>query len=120
MNKQLTIFDAVGDSDHVSPTNELGDTKKQAIERYLARAETKQMSKTEEPGISIEEYCPNGRKTKYFRLKYRIGKRTITPHIPGGNIHAKLAQYRAKELQKMIDRGASLGEIIAAVETYGS
>ena len=116
MTKQLTIFDAVGDSDHVSPTNSVGDIKRQAIERYLSRSKTQDL----DPSISIEKYHPNGRKTEYFRLKYRIGKKTITPHIPGGNIHAKLAQYRVKQLQAMIDRGAELGEIIAAVKTYGS
>ena len=118
MSKQLTIFDAVGDKGSVSPTNQLGDTKKQAIERYLARGQTPKLKPAIEPAISIKEYSPNGRKTKYFRLDYRIGKKVKSIHIPGGNIRAKLAQYRAKELQAMIDRGAALGEILAAVETF--
>lgn len=114
MPKQLTIYDAleaVGDTDHVSPTNELGDTKKQSIERFLARAKP-------EVAVCIKKYKPNGRKTEYYRLDYRVKKRVKSIHIPGGNIHANLTQYRVKELQAMIDRGADLGEIIAAVEDY--
>ncbi|MEM7593720.1 MAG: hypothetical protein AAF383_19785 [Cyanobacteria bacterium P01_A01_bin.83] len=119
MNEQLTIFDVqkvVGDTRSLSPTNQLGDTKRQAIERFLSKSKTKDI----DPAIYIKEYSPNGRKTKYFRLDYRLGKRVKSVHIPGGNVHAKLAQYRARELQAMIDRGAELGEIIAAVQTYRS
>lgn len=110
-NKQLTIFDAVGDSDQVSPTNPVGDTDNQALQRYLGRAKV-------EFTASVNQYKPNGRKTEYFRLDYRVGKKAKSIHIRGGNVHAPLAQERAKEIQLMIDRGAKLEEIIAAVKTY--
>ena len=66
----------------------------------------------------IKKYKPNGRKTEYFRLDYRVKNRVRSIHIPGGNVHANLAQYRVKELQAMINRSAELGEIIAAVQDY--
>lgn len=111
MKEQLCLFQPVGDSDQVSPTDELGDTKRQAIQRFLDRAKPNVIA-------CVKKYKPNGRNTEYFRLDYRVGKKVKSIHIPGGNVRARLAQYRAKELQKMIDRGAELGEIIAAVETY--
>ncbi len=110
-NKQLNIFDAVGDSDQVSPKKPVGDTKNQAIQRYLGRAKV-------EFTASVNQYHPNGRKTEYFRLDYRVGENAKSIHICGGNVHAPLAQKRAKEIQLMIDRGAQLKEIIAAVKTY--
>ncbi len=111
MSQQLSLFETVGDGDLVSPTKDLGDTKRQAIQRFLDRAK---------PGTiaCVKQYKPNGRKTEYFRLDYRLGKKVKSIHIPGGNVRAKLAQYRARELQKLIDRGAELEEILAAVETY--
>ena len=39
-------------------------------------------------------------------------------HIPGGNVNSTLATYRAKELQEMIDRGAKLNEVLAAITDY--
>ena len=114
MSKQLPLFQAVGDSDKVSPTNAVGDTKKQAIERFLARGN----EKVDQPSICIKKYKPNSRKTEYFRLDYRVKNRVRSIHIPGGNVHANLAQYRVKELQAMINRSAELGEIIAAVQDY--
>lgn len=119
MNKQFTIFDvssSVGDTDPVSPTNQLGDTEKPGLQRYLARGKPK----LKDPAVHISTYSPNGRKTQYFRLNYRhpvTGKPSST-HIPGGNIKARLARYRVRELQAMIDRGASLGEIMAAITDY--
>ena len=110
-NKQLTIFDAVGDSDQVSPTKPVGDTENQALERYLGRAKV-------EFTVCVKNYKPNGRKTEYFRLDYRVGKKVKSIHICGGNVHAPLAQERAKEIRLMTDRGAQLEEIIAAVEAY--
>jgi|GEM_PF-2149806 len=116
MNRQLTIFDKdLGDSDrlNVSPTNTVGDTENQAIERYLARAKI-------EPSVCVKKYHPNGRKTQYFRLDYRdptFGK-PKSIHIRGGNVSSKLANYRAGVLQKMIDRGADLAEIIAQAKDF--
>jgi len=118
-NKQLTIFDAletIKNSKKVSPTNCVGDTENQALQRYLA----KRHSKLKDPAVHISAYSPNGRKTKYFRLNYRDSstRKPKSIHIPGGNITAKLAIDRVRELQDMIDRGAAQAEIIAAVQDY--
>ncbi len=110
MSKQLTIFNAVSDTKSVSLTDPVSDAKRRAISRFLARAKDHE--------ACVNKYSPGGRKTKYFRLSIRQGKKIKHFHICGGNVHSKLAQYRAKQLQAMIDRGAELGEIIAAVETY--
>lgn len=109
MSKQLTIFDAVGDSEPVSPTA-LGDTKKQAMQRYLDRADN--------TACHIEPYNPNGRKTQYYRLKYRLGRRVKTIHINGGNTSARLANYRKQRLQAMIDRGAELSEVLEQLADF--
>lgn len=113
MSEQLRLFEVVGDKKTVSPTDTVGDAKIQAIQRYLDKGE-------KEPTACIEKYHPNGRKAEYYRLKYRQGKKVKTIHIPGGSTIAELAQYRAQKLQQMINRGAELGEIIAAVQTYCS
>ncbi len=111
---QLSLFDAVEDSSKVSSTSHVEDTKIQAIQRFLHRPEDL------EPVASVGTYTPNGRNTKYFRLQYRQGSKVKCIHIPGGNINSQLAQYRAKQLQQLIDRGAELAEILAAVQTYRS
>lgn len=113
MSKQLQLFDDVGDGDGLSPTDVVGDRKIQAIQRYLDRAPT-------EPTASVSTYKPSGRKTEYFRLVYRTGKKVKTIHIRGGNVRSKLAQYRADKLIQMINRGAELDEILAAVRTFNS
>ena len=120
MNRQLTMFDAkpvgVHDSDRVSGTNFVHDRnilKQQAIERYLNRAKEK------EPVAHIEKYSPGRRNTKYYRLVFRISSRRLKRiHIKGGSTISELAEYRRKELQKLIDRGAELAEILAAVHTF--
>ena len=123
---ELPIFDTPGavlkdtathieDSKKVSPTNAVGDTENQALQRFLARAKVEEKAHTK---ATVKTYQPNGRKTEYFRLDYRIGKKVKSIHIPGGNIRAKLAQNRAKELQSMIDRGAEVEELIATVANY--
>ncbi|MEL6494101.1 MAG: hypothetical protein AAFQ41_03130 [Cyanobacteria bacterium J06623_7] len=113
MRKQLSLFDPVEDSKNVSSTEIVEDGKRQAIQRYLDRVQA-------EPTASVGTYSPNGRKTEYYRLLYRIGKSVKAIHIRGGNVHSKLAQYRAQQLQVMIDRGAELNELIAAVGTFNS
>jgi hypothetical protein len=117
MSEQLCLFEAVGEKKPVSPTDIVGETKMQAIQRFLDKGVKKE---EKEPTASIEKYHPNGKKLEYYRLKYRQGKRVRTIHIPGGSTIAELAQYRAKKLQEMINRGAELGEVIAAVKTYRS
>lgn len=110
MSKQLSLF-AVEDKKTVSSTNAVEDGKRQAIQRYLDRASL-------ESAASISTYSPNGRKTEYYRLVYRERRKVKAIHIKGGNTRARLARYRARELQKLIDRGADLAEIIEAAKTF--
>lgn len=112
MSKKVTIFDAVSDNNPASLTDPVSERKRQAISRFLARAKDHE--------ACVNKYRPGGRKQEYFRVSVRQGKSVKHFHIRGGNVNSKLAQYRAEQLQDMIDRGAELGEIIAAVETYGN
>ena len=114
-NIELSSNGLLEDSRKVSPTNAVGDTENQALQRFLARAKVEEEARTK---ATVKTYQPNGRKTEYFRLDYRIGKKVKSIHIPGGNIRAKLSQDRAKELQFMIDRGAEIEELIATLKTY--
>lgn len=112
MSEQLRLFDDVSDTKLVSITDDVIEHKMQAIQRFLDRG-------AKENDCCVNQYYPGKRATKYFRLSYRQGKKTKHIHIPGGNTLSELAQYRAKKLQEMINRGAELGEVIAAVKTYG-
>lgn len=111
MDKQGLLFEFVEDSKNVSSTNHVSEAKRQAIQRFLDNAQ-------DNPSASISTYKPNNRKTEYFRLVYRIDKKVKAVHIRGGNINSKLAQYRAGKLQQMIDRGAELEELLAALVTF--
>lgn len=119
MTEQLTIFEVCSDSDPVSlqntcsdaQANPLGDRKKQAIERYLRQGK-------KEPSISVNKYSPGKRATEYYRVSYQLGNRKKHIHLRGGSTIAELANYRAKVLQAMIDRGAELSEVLAAVATF--
>ncbi len=94
-----------------SITESVIDQKRAIIQRYLDRAAT-------EAQCSVNEYQKSRSQRKYFRLSWREGKKTKHLHIPGGNVNAILAQYRARRLREMIARGAELGEVIAQVKTY--
>lgn len=113
MRKQLTIFDACSDNDHLSLQNARSDAKRQAIERYLRQGK-------QEPSISVNRYSPGKRKTEYYRVSYQLGDRKKHIHLRGGSTLAQLANYRANQLQTMIDRGAELSEVLAAVATFNS
>ena len=76
------------------------------------------MDKNKDPMLCVNTYSPGKRKTKYYRLSYFKDGQTKHLHIPGGNVRATLAKDRAKVLQKLIDSGAQLKEIIAVIETY--
>ena len=65
-------------------------------------------------------YSPGKRKTEYYRLSYRFGRKVKHIHIPGGSTKSQLARYRAEKLQQLIDRGAELAEILAMIKTYRS
>ena len=110
MTKQLTIYDAISDKESASLMNPISDSQTQALQRFL--------EKGKDPIVHVNTYSPGKRKSEYYRLSYFLDGKTKHLHIPGGNTRAKLAQYRAKKLQELIDRGAELEEIIAAVQTY--
>ena len=122
MNQQLSLFkserdgrsasliDPISDTESASLMNPISDTQTQALQRFL--------EKGKDPIVCVNTYSPGRRKAKYYRLSYFQDGKAKHLHIPGGNTLAKLAQYRAGKLQELIDRGAELGEIIAAVETY--
>jgi hypothetical protein len=111
MLEQLTIPGFCSDSDPVSLQNTRSDRKKQAIERYLRQGK-------KEPSISVNKYSPGKRKTEYYRVSYQLGNRKKHIHLRGGSTIAELANYRASVLQAMIDRGAELSEVLAAVATF--
>lgn len=111
MTEQLCLFDACSDTDQVSLQESRSDKKRAAIERYLK-------SGKKDPSICVNQYSPGGRAKKYYRLSYQIGDRKKHIHIKGGSVISTLATYRAGELQKLIDRGAELTEILSAVATF--
>lgn len=97
----------------MSTTELVVDGKKQAIQEYLDKT-------SHEPTASVGTYSPNGRKTEYYRLLYRVGKKVKSIHIRGGNIKSKLAQYRAWKIRRAIDSGASLEDLITAVTNFNN
>ncbi len=113
MNEQLCLFELGSDKKSVSLPENGSDAKRQAIQRFLDTGKR-------EPTACVNTYSPGRRDTEYFRLSYRVGRKKKHIHIPGGSTIAPRARYRAKKLQEMIDRGAELEELIAAVQTYWS
>lgn len=111
MHEQLTIPTVDSDSDRVSLSISDSEHKQAAIQRFLDRAD-------KEPTASVNKYSPGKRKNEYYRLSYRQGRKMKHIHIRGGSTIAELATYRAQKLQAMIDRGAELPEVIAAVRTF--
>lgn len=108
MSEQLTLFPVVSDSESVSLTEGVSDAKHKAIQRFLAQGK-------DSPIAHVNTYSPGRRNTEYYRLSYRVGASTKHIHIPGGSTTARLAQYRAKELLGMINRGAELEELVSAI-----
>jgi hypothetical protein len=111
MSEQLIIPFVVSDSDPVSITDSVSEHKQAAIQRFLDRGE-------KEPIACVTTYSPGKRKSQYYRLSYRQGKKVKHIHIRGGSTIAELATYRAQKLQALINRGAELPEVIAAVRTF--
>lgn len=115
MSQQLNIFGAIErDSASIAPDAiETKRLKQEAIQRYLDSGQKENI-----PHVNI--YQVRRTKNHYFRLSYRQRGKMKHLHIPGGNTRAELALYRAKKIQELIDRGADLEEVIAAVKTYRS
>jgi len=110
MNQQLSLFSVSSDSENVSLLDSGSDAKRQAIQRFP--------NNNKEATACVNTYSPGRRKTEYYRLSFNWNGKKKHMHIPGGSVKARLATYRAEEIQKMCDRGAKLAELIAAVETY--
>lgn len=111
--KQLSIM-GVHDNEPVSGTESVHEhkiAKQKALERYLDRV-------NKDPVPHIETYYPGKRATRYYRLCYRLGKKLKRIHIKGGSTTSELANYRAKIIQAMIDRGADLTEVLAQLATF--
>jgi hypothetical protein len=113
MNNQLSIYDMlpVSDSEHVSLTDSVSERKHAAIQRFLNRGE-------KETQACVTKYSPGRRKSEYYRLSYRDGRKIHHIHIKGGSTIAELANYRAVKLQELIDRGADLEEVIAQARDF--
>ena len=111
MSEQLSLFPAASDNQPPSLANNDSDAKRKAIQRFLNNGK-------DSPIAHVNTYSPSRRQTKYYRLSFRVDTRMKHIHIPGGSIKAKLAQYRARELMTMIDRGAELPELLAAIQDW--
>lgn len=113
MNRQSSIYDFLpcSDSDRVSLPNARSDVKKQAINRYLNGGKS-------DPAICVNKYSPGGRSTQYYRLSYLWQGRKKHIHLRGGSTMSELANYRALQLQTLIDRGAELAEVLAMATNF--
>jgi hypothetical protein len=97
----------------LSLQTERSDAKKQAIQRFLSKGK-------KDPSVSVNKYSPGRRSTEYYRVSFEwLGKKKHI-HLKGGNTRSKLAIYRAEQLTQLIERGAELEEVIAAVSTFNS
>ena len=118
MTRQLSLFgdDSAIESKSVSialTASERQKLKQEAIQRFLDTGEKENI-----PHVNI--YHVRGTKNRYYRLSYRSAGKMKHLHIPGGNVLSKLAQYRAKKLNQLIDRGCDLDEAIAMVQYFRS
>lgn len=113
MAEQLSLFNGVSDTDSLSLTQSVSERKHQALQRFLDKGQ-------KENDVCIGTYSPGKRKTRYFRLSYRVNRKVKHIHIPGGSTSSKLACYRAKRLQQLIDRGAEVAEIKSMLADFKS
>ncbi len=122
MNQQFSLFESEGDKESASLIDPISDTESASLMNPISDAQTQALQRLREkwkdPIVCVNTYSPGRRKSEYYRLSYFQDGKTKHLHIPGGNTRAKLAQYRAGKLQELIESGAQLEEIIAAVETY--
>ena len=65
--------------------------------------------------VWVNKYSPGRRVTQYYRLSYNWHGKKKHKHIPGGNVNSLVATRRAKQLQAMIDRGASIQELLTVI-----
>ena len=118
MNQQLVLTLVTDEPlEKTSVTNSVTDEQMLSLQRFCFRAFTQGVEKSVTP--FVEKYTPSGRKKEYYRLSWRESRHKVKHiHIRGGNTQSPLAQYRAKKLQELCDRGAELEEVLAALKTY--
>lgn len=73
--------------------------------------------KKEVPG-TVNLYFPGRRSTPYYRFSYRNGRKTKHKHIRGGNYANPEAKANADTIRDMVQREASLGEILAQIAKF--
>lgn len=62
--------------------------------------------------VWVNKYSPGRRVTKYYRLSYNWEGKKKHRHISGGNVNLSVATTRAEQLRAMINRGASIQELL--------
>ena len=111
MSQQLTLSLSDIEAENSSISTSDIEPKMQALQRFLG-------SPARNTECSVNQYESSKCDRRYFRLSWRVGTKMKHIHIPGGSTLSELAQYRAGKLQEMIDRGAELAELIAAIQMY--
>jgi len=121
MQEQLSLFDSASPKPKSSITKpvieqkikvdaEYQSAKYQHIQRFLSKT-------TKDVIACVGKYKVKG-KHEYFRLSYRHNGKVKHIHLQGGNTNSKLANYRAEQLRVMIERGAELSEVLAAIDDF--
>lgn len=70
---------------------------------------------------AVSKYFPKGTARggfSYFRFSYKEGSRTLTVHIPGGNVRSPLAQARAALVRDAVREGKSNLEIVGIIQKW--
>lgn len=116
MSEQLKLFPVTEprseDRSVTVSVTERQTAKFKAIQRFLNDGKSNAIA-------CICKYRPSKRKNNYYyRLSYRSGNKVKHCHIPGGNVNSELANYRVDKLQAMIERGAEVPELLAAIVDY--
>ena len=111
MDEQLSLFPDASDNKSVSLAENDSDAKSKAIQRFLTQGH-------DSPIAHVNTYSPGRRQAEYYRLSFRVGTRMKHVHIPGGSTSANLAQVRVKRLLTMINFGADLEELLAAIADW--
>ena len=104
---QLTL--PLFDVEKVSVTSRVTDAQIKILQRFCGYRDVVPF---------VETYSPSRRKTEYYRLSWRDGKRIKHLHIRGGNVYSQLAIKRAEQIRQMCNRNLPLEEIIAAVKSF--
>lgn len=72
-------------------------------------------SKTHKP--TLNTYHSKGQ--LYYRVSFydELGKKKHI-HVPGGNVHSKLVQFRATKIEAKINRGETIRQIASLIKSY--